>query len=190
VSHNFLKTFGKQHFEDILYLWLIQKTVSVLNTMKDIRYSVVVDPDVEYSLKRFETEIAMYLADPNGWGKFYEFEHVKRNSQVIIHLSSPLGIRQIGCENPNLSCAEMGGKHLRVNAMRWTKGSVESKLPLDEYRQYVISHEMGHILGYDHTTCPGQGYPAPVMMQQTLGIGTCSPNNKLTDIDVQSKKKR
>jgi hypothetical protein len=100
-----------------------------------------------------------------------------------------LGIQQVGCGNPELSCAEMGGKHLRVNAMRWTKGSPESKLPLEEYRQYVISHEMGHILGYDHTQCPGEGQPAPIMMQQTLGIGKCVPNNKLTQIDLQLRKK-
>ena len=180
-----LECFGKTTAGRHGKFYMLSKTVSVFNTMKTIRYSVVIDPDVQYPLKRFETEVAMYLADPDGWGKYYEFEPVKRNPQVIIHLSSPTGIQQVGCGNPKLSCAEMGGKHLRVNAMRWTRGAPESKLPLDEYRQYVISHEMGHILGYDHTTCPGQGYPAPVMMQQTLGIGACSPNNRLTEIDLR-----
>lgn len=46
---------------------------------------------------------------------------------------------------------------------------------------------MGHILGYDHVKCPGKGHPAPIMMQQTLGIGECSPNTKLTAKDRRKK---
>lgn len=152
--------------------------------MKKVRYSVVIDPDVKYPLERFEDEVAMYLADPDGWGQTYDFEQVTRNPQVIIHISSPSEIQKVGCQR-ELSCAEMGGKHLHVNSMRWTKGAPESKLPLEQYRQYIISHEMGHILGHDHIPCPGQGYPAPIMMQQTLGIGACTPNNKLTNVDLR-----
>jgi len=40
----------------------------------------------------------------------------------------------------------------------------------------MVSHEMGHILGHQHEKCTHKGYPAPIMMQQTLGIGKCSPN--------------
>lgn len=65
-----------------------------------------------------------------------------------------------------------------LNADRWMHGSAASKLPLAEYRQYMVSHEMGHSLGHDHVKCSGSG-PAPIMMQQTLGIGTCSPNTKV-----------
>jgi Zn-dependent M32 family carboxypeptidase len=43
------------------------------------------------------------------------------------------------------------------------------------YRVYVILHEVGHALGYDHAKCPGLNQPAPVMMQQTLGTGLCYP---------------
>ena len=66
-----------------------------------------------------------------------------------------------------------------LNSQRWMHGSKDSKLPLDEYRQYMVSHEMGHILGYDHVKCPGKGEPAPIMMQQTLGIGQCKPSTRV-----------
>ena len=147
--------------------------------MKRITYSVVVDPDVDFSLKDFETDVAICLADPNGWeSKGYRFFQVKRNPQVVIHLSSLAGLRKAGCDD-TLSCAEFGGHEVRINADNWKHGSAKSGQDLNGYRQYVISHEMGHILGQDHVKCPGTGLPAPIMLQQTLGLHGCLPNTNV-----------
>ena len=43
----------------------------------------------------------------------------------------------------------------------------------------MVSHEMGHILGKGHKNCKGLGYYAPIMLQQTLGIGKCIPNTNV-----------
>jgi len=148
--------------------------------MKTITYCVVVDSDVNYPLREFTELIQIYLADPEGWsGKGYEFMlKEKGQTDVMIHLSSPAGLRKVGCD-PNLNCAEFKGKHLHVNSVLWTRGGPKSKLSLEDYRQYVVSHEMGHILGHNHVKCPGPGEPAPIMMQQTKGIGECSPNTNI-----------
>ena len=149
--------------------------------MTTVRYTVVVDPDVDYPVDHLKAEVATYLADPDGWiAHGYKFIHTDKSPGVVIHLSSPKTLKENGCKDPGLSCAEMGGKHLHLNAMRWTKGAAPSKLELKRYRQYMVSHEMGHILGFDHKKCPGPGKPAPIMMQQTLGIGECRPNTKVT----------
>jgi len=153
--------------------------------MKRITYSVVVDPDVDFSLKDFATDVAICLADPNGWeSKGYRFFQVKRNPQVVIHLSSKSGLRKVGCDD-TLSCAELGGKQLRINVENWKHGSAKSGQDLNGYRQYVISHEMGHILGFDHVKCPGKGLPVPIMTQQTISIGKCIPNTTITYNDIK-----
>jgi hypothetical protein len=152
--------------------------------MRTVTYLTRVDPDVRYDAQRFANEVDMYLADPHGWeSKGYNFIRVgprqKTLNTVIIQLSSTSTIAKSGCENPSLSCAVMNGTELHVNIMRWMRGSPQSGLPLDEYRQYIISHEVGHIIGHDHVKCPGAGQPAPIMMQQTLGIGSCVPNTRV-----------
>ena len=62
-----------------------------------------------------------------------------------------------------------------INLNRWTKGSKASKLNLNNYRHYVINHEVGHILGFDHDK-PKKNRLCPVMVQQTLSIGEAKPN--------------
>ena len=118
-------------------------------------------------------QVTSYLNDPDGWGIF--FEPVSHGESVSIRLCMPKTIKE-KCGFDNLSCAELNGRFMYINANRWFYGSKPSKLTLEDYRQYIISHEIGHILGYEHKKCPCKGCKAPIMMQQTKGIGQCKPN--------------
>lgn len=153
--------------------------------MPHIRFKFKVDEDVvqKYSVRvpaQIEFYVAVYLNDPHGWAKYgYFFEPVETGESVFIRLSSPETIGKV-CGLPNnLSCAELGGRHMYLNADRWFYGAPKSKLNLEDYRQYMVSHEIGHILGHDHKKCPCKGCDAPIMMQQTLGIGECRPNTEV-----------
>ena len=144
-----------------------------------VRYSARVDSDVNYPTQKFLVLLEIYLADPDGWeGKGYQFEYDPRAS-LVITLSSPRTIEK-ECGLPKgLSCAVLGGKKMWLNSDRWLKGAPASKLSLDSYRQYMVSHEMGHILGHEHQKCPEKGMVAPIMLQQTLGLKGCRPNTKV-----------
>ncbi|CAN5484272.1 hypothetical protein BH09ACT12_BH09ACT12_23930 [soil metagenome] len=63
-----------------------------------------------------------------------------------------------------------------LNAWRWLNGADAYEGNLNDYRRYLVNHEVGHALGKAHVGCPGSGLPAPVMMQQTKGLGECSAN--------------
>jgi len=144
-----------------------------------VRYSAHVDPDVKYPLQTFLDLLQIYLADPDGWvSKGYVFDYDPKAS-LVIRLSSPRTIHK-ECGLPKgLSCAVLGGKKIWLNSDRWLKGAPASQLPLDSYRQYMVSHEIGHILGHEHEKCNGKGMVAPIMLQQTLGLNGCRPNTKV-----------
>ena len=153
--------------------------------MKHIKYRFIVDPDViqDYNVRipvQIGYYIGTYLNDPDGWSKHgYSFEPVESKESVLIRLSSPATIKKV-CGLPgNLSCAELGGRYMYLNADRWFNGASASKLSILNYRQYMVSHEIGHILGHDHVKCPCKNCPAPIMLQQTKGIGECQPNTKV-----------
>jgi hypothetical protein len=98
-----------------------------------------------------------------------DFRVVVATPATTDHLCAPLKT------NGRYSCFQDGRSV--INLDRWTIGAEDkAKLALPEYRQYVISHEVGHALGHGHVGCPSAGALAPVMMQQTKGIGTCAPN--------------
>lgn len=153
-----------------------------------ITYHIEVDEDVKkkYGLRNIDERqidfyVMVYLNSPDGWSQDgYTFEPVdKIDARVWIRVSLSKTIVEICGNNPMLSCAILGGRHMYLCAERWFRGSKKSGLDLENYRQYMVSHEMGHILEKEHVKCPGKGQPAPVMLQQTLGIGKCIPNTNV-----------
>jgi hypothetical protein len=72
------------------------------------------------------------------------------------------------------SCFQRG--RAVVNAARWLHGAPSYRGRLAGYRHYVVNHEVGHALGRVHARCPRPGARAPVMLQQTKGLGGCRAN--------------
>lgn len=143
-------------------------------------YTVEVETGTGADAATFAAAVDEILAAPKGWTAdgSVSFQRVASDApsfRVLLatpattdRLCAPLETRGI------YSCRQ--GEHVVINVLRWRDGATPSRLPLDQYRIYVISHEVGHALGHAHVGCPGAGQPAPVMMQQTKGIGDCSPN--------------
>jgi hypothetical protein len=131
--------------------------------------------------RQFDLEIYFYLNSPDGWSQDgYYFEQAE-HADVLIRLSSSETILKECGLRGDLSCAVLGGHNIYLNSERWFHGSPASKLDLENYRQYMVSHEMGHILGKEHVSCPSKGKKAPIMLQQTLGIGKCIPNTNVKE---------
>lgn len=70
------------------------------------------------------------------------------------------------------------GATVNLSADRWRTATEEWPGDLDGYRTYLVNHEVGHLLGLHHPDpqCPGEGYPAPIMLQQSSELGACTAN--------------
>lgn len=71
------------------------------------------------------------------------------------------------------------GPVVALNADRWRTATPKWTGDLATYRQMLVNHEVGHLLGQHHPPrpqCPVPGRPALVMSQQSTELNGCLPN--------------
>lgn len=145
------------------------------------RYHVtytVIGGDVRASeLARFRTVVHATLTDERGWSArgAVRFERVAQGGDFTLWLASPsvVAAADPACSE-SYSCRV--GDDVYVNVVRWREGADAYRgRPLREYREYVVNHEVGHWLELGHRGCPEADAPAPVMKQQSKGLGPCAP---------------
>lgn len=143
-------------------------------------FSIQVESGLRISRDCFAEAVTEILFDGRSWGArgevgFQRVDHSGADLQVI--LASPDKTDEL-CYPLNtggtLSCRV--GRRIILNALRWEVGVSAFGPDLRGYQGYLVNHEMGHGLGQGHRSCPGAGALAPVMMQQSKGVGSCLPN--------------
>lgn len=117
------------------------------------------------------------LAGPQGWTAdgTVAFQRVGPDEEPTfrVSLTAPLTVRDLCGYSIEVEVSCFNGLEERalINVARWTRGARSFEGDIGAYRQYVINHEVGHGIGYpEHEPCPGDGAPAPIMMQQTLSV--------------------
>jgi hypothetical protein len=137
-----------------------------------------------FDVAGFATAVDEILADHRSWtaGRQWRLQRVAPGGRADfrVRLATPPTVDAVcgrgGMQtNGIFSCRT--GENVMINLMRWTSGTPDYGTALEAYRQMVINHEVGHFLGHGHSTCPGRGKVAPVMMQQTKGLNGCLANS-------------
>lgn len=135
----------------------------------------VVDPGTA----GFEAVVEATLTDPRGWrradfeftfGDDAPFTVVLAEGHLVDELCRPYDV------GGRFSCQI--GPVVALNADRWREATPQWPGNRDLYRQMLINHEVGHLLGQHHPAhqCPAPGERAPVMAQQSTELGSCLPN--------------
>jgi hypothetical protein len=147
------------------------------------RYEVVVETTSPIGPDEFAGVVEAILSDPRGWtaSQQWGFQRVPAGpSDFTIHLATPATTDGLCARSGvpdtfgEVSCR--GGRNVVINMRRWQLGVAWYADALDQYRQMVVNHEVGHFLGFGHAGCPGAGLPAPVMQQQSIDLQTCVRN--------------
>lgn len=142
-----------------------------------VQYRVEVEDVVGISPVEFAAAVDAVTADPRGWTQAgtRRLQRTDTASLRIVLASPSTADRLCAPLNTAGKYSCRNGNDVVINADRWIVG-VPHFQPLDQYRIYVINHELGHALGKPHEPCPGNGQAAPVMLQQTIGLDGCTPN--------------
>jgi hypothetical protein len=139
-------------------------------------YTVGTKGAVGADLTEFAITVETVLNDPRGWALdgAVRFVPVLAHGDFRVLLASPGAIAATsGVCSDDFSCRV--GDQVLINDERWRAGSPPYTGPLADYRSYMISHEVGHWLGFGHARCGGPGQPAPIMVQQSKSLGGCAP---------------
>jgi hypothetical protein len=142
-----------------------------------VTYDVAPKGTVTVDLDQFAAEVAAVFADPRGWpAAGIAFERVASGGDFTVWLTQPEEVPSFSsiCTS-NLSCSI--GPNIIINETRWLQGALPGAMEgvaLADYRAMVVNHEVGHWLGHHfHSSCPGPGEIAPLMMQQSKGLDGC-----------------
>lgn len=152
----------------------------VLGTTGDIRtFAVTVEAGTGLDQLDVAANVERILGDPRGWSasgrRFQRVDAGGASINVLIASPATVDARCAPLRtNGWLSCRRGSSVFLNVN--RWNEAVPHWGSTISEYRAYLVNHEVGHVLGHGHVSCPGAGSPAPVMQQQTKSLQGCEPN--------------
>lgn len=149
----------------------------------DVPYRVEVHSD-DPALAGAADVVEQVLADPRGWGRAgfrlvrqpdAPFAVVLAEADEVDRLCLPYDTFGLySCQN---------GPVVALNADRWRTATPQWTGDLATYRQMLVNHEVGHLLGQHHPPagegqpqCPAPGVPALVMAQQSTELDGCLPN--------------
>jgi Protein of unknown function (DUF3152) len=118
------------------------------------------------------------LNDPRGWARagFHFVASTKAKYKIV--LAEPKDVdRRCAPLKTDSKYSCQNGPIVAFNANRYRKQPSFWKGSLQDYRQYLVNHEVGHLFGQRHPTprCPAGGLAA-VMEQQTKGLEGCTEN--------------
>ncbi|WP_203925423.1 DUF3152 domain-containing protein [Virgisporangium ochraceum] len=147
------------------------------------RYRVTVEDGTGQDPVEVAAIIDAVLGDPRGWtaGGRIRLQLVPGDAPAdfTVLLATARTSEAIcatgGLRTEGYSSCRLPGRVV-LNLSRWLTAVPNYGATLDEYRQYLVNHEVGHQLGQGHEACPGRGQPAPVMQQQTYGLDGCVAN--------------
>jgi len=158
--------------------------------------------EVPYRLERRTSDVATQgfeafalatLSDPRGWQRSGFRLVPKADARFTVVLAEGPEVDALCLPYDTYgkySC--QNGPTVALNADRWRTATPKWTGRLDDYRRYLVGHEVGHLLGLSHpgVQCPAVGKRAPLMAQQSTELNGCLPNPWPLDSEIVLGRRR
>ena len=134
-----------------------------------------------YSWSRYKSFFMDTLNDARAWPIHWTETFSRELADWAVELADGPDIQRVAPGLPGLSVTMMAyvPRLTLFNNQNWMKvPDAAPRYTIAQYRTYLILHECGHALGLGHPKSSVRKTlgPSPIMLQQTLGIGTLMPN--------------
>ncbi|HWB74969.1 MAG TPA: DUF3152 domain-containing protein [Nannocystaceae bacterium] len=153
---------------------------------EDVTVRVLVEAKYADEADAFAWAVEEALGDAAGWAAAgHRFVVVDGDAEITVVLAKPKTVDELCAPlvtGGSFSCGRKG--RAVINARRWHDGASTYRGQLAAYRTYVINHEVGHLLGFEHAACPGKGRRAPVMLQQTKSLAGCKRSSHPSTAEI------
>lgn len=143
------------------------------------------EQNLDVDIERFGQFVLDTLNDERGWSAVQDVSFApaedRAEADIVVRLATPDTVDDLCAPVPTggtYSCGTLSEGAV-LNALRWTEGTssfLTDGATATDYRHYLVNHEVGHLLGHGHVSCPGEGAPAPVMVQQSISLDGCTAN--------------
>jgi len=166
-------------------LSVVEGTSPVLGAGPLQRFIVEVEDGIGVDGPGFATAVESTLGDPRSWGNGGRMSFQRVGTAEALAGAFDFKVSLVSPGHMETYCPGVGtggytscrfGNRAVINLARWATAVPDYQGDIATYRQYVLNHEVGHVLGNGHQPCPGPGQLAPVMQQQTLGLQGCAKN--------------
>lgn len=142
------------------------------------RVQVAVEKGLPVDPQAFAEAVLATLNDPRGWngadGSTFAWTDSEDYDARVV-LASPGTTDELCLPLDTIGELSCGIEETAVlNFRRWATGS-QAWENIGRYRQYLVNHEVGHVIGYHHDLCAGEGEHATIMVQQTTTTSGCIP---------------
>jgi hypothetical protein len=136
------------------------------------------------------------LGDTRGWGRAGARFVLDMGSDLRVVLAEPDEVDALCLPlttRGTVSC--QNGVVVALNSDRWMTGPPSSAgwdRDLETYRQYLVNHKVGHLIGLRHpqSQCPLTGGRAAAMAPQSGGLAGCTGNGFPLDWEIEWAERR
>jgi hypothetical protein len=152
-------------------------------------YSYCIEASSEQEAAAVGARAEAVFGDGAGWGMGGRLSwlRVSAGCNVTVKLVKANDMSRVDENCKGQSTCQVGNT-IALSVSAWGTAPATWQGGLDGYRGEMINHEIGHWLGFEHSSCKATPGTEPILQSPTVVIGGCSPRWYALPAETQGTK--